>query len=437
FHTHRWLFTFVLVEMACQLALLFPSLAGARVLIRSAAFGGSAALVVVLRGGRWEHSHPSLPAAAIALVVMAVSIANPNTNALTAGIATVVLNIAILGPIVWAPRIRIDAGVIRKLLLLFWGFNTLSAVFGALQMYFPGRFQPAIASILADRTNYLQSLHITLANGARVYRPMGLTDTPGGAGLGGVYSVLFGSAFLSERPRPWQRAILLAGMAVGLFALYLSQVRCYVVVLAIGLVAMAAPYVVQRRTARFMTILTAVGAVGIVGFVLAVAVGGDAVTRRLSTLLNGDPGQVYYSNRGTFLEDTIYNLVPQYPLGAGLGRWGMISTYFGDLRNPLSRPLWAEIQWTGWLYDGGVPLMLVYLAAMLIAVREILGIAARRDPGSRELHPWACAIFGYSVGMVALTFNCCPFETTVGLDFWLLNAALFAASRQAIASPGS
>jgi hypothetical protein len=93
-------------------------------------------------------------------------------------------------------------------------------------------------------------------------------------------------------------------------------------------------------------------------FTWAVAIGGESTLERLSSLVSDRADAVYQQNRGHFLEDTINVLLPQYPLGAGLGRWGMMNSYFGDKSNPLTQQIWVEIQWTGWLLDGGVPLII-------------------------------------------------------------------------------
>ena len=42
------------------------------------------------------------------------------------------------------------------------------------------------------------------------------------------------------------------------------------------------------------------------------------------------------------------------------GCWGMMFYYFGDPGNTKNPALWAEIQWTGWLYDGGIALVFFY-----------------------------------------------------------------------------
>ena len=45
-------------------------------------------------------------------------------------------------------------------------------------------------------------------------------------------------------------------------------------------------------------------------------------------------------------------LLDQYRFGAGLGRTGMLSYYFGD-SGSASRGLFAEVQPNAWMIDGG------------------------------------------------------------------------------------
>ncbi len=108
----------------------------------------------------------------------------------------------------------------------------------------------------------------------------------------------------------------------------------------------------------------------------------------------------------------------------------MMSAYFGDNAQPGTAPIWAELQWTGWLIDGGVPLMLAEAAALLLALREAFRVATSKDPAASGLSAWAGIVVGFDMGLIALTFNACPFSGTLGVDFWLLNAALFAAFAQ-------
>jgi hypothetical protein len=154
--------------------------------------------------------------------------------------------------------------------------------------------------------------------------------------------------------------------------------------------------------------------------------GGDAITQRWSSLVEAEAGDVYYSNRGYFLEGSIGNLVPLYPLGAGLGRYGMANAYFGD--NSTSA-LWAEIQWTAWIFDGGIPVMVLYPLGLLVALFWALRLAFQRDD-THEFWLWGTILFGYNVGALAITFSYPFFTSQTGMVFWLLNAALFAAYQQ-------
>jgi hypothetical protein len=420
-----WLFGYFFVEIACQFALLSPTFAPARMFIRAAAFAASLLGFFGLRGA--GDAHPSRGLAIAALVVLGASIFHPDSGGIAVGVATVMLNFAIVAPIFWVPRIRIDLSTVRALIFAFWAVQAASAAVGALQVYYPGQFQPSAATVLSDEQ--LGALQITLANGARVSRPMGLTDSPGGAGIGAAYCILLATGLLVDRPRLWLRGLLIASMFVGCFTLYLCQVRSLLVMVVISLVAMAIPLVVQGRLGRLATFGLPLVATALLGFTLATAVGGEAVTGRLSTLIEDNPTTVYYSNRGFFLHHTLSELLPQYPLGAGLGRWGMMRTYFGNQSNA-SPPIWVEIQWTGWLLDGGVPLMVAQAGCLIVALGEAIRLALRNDAEGQELAKFAAMLAGYGVGALALTFNSCPFASTMGLDFWLLNATIFAASRQ-------
>jgi hypothetical protein len=290
-------------------------------------------------------------------------------------------------------------------------------------MHFPGRFQPRLSPVTeAVGESYVADLHITLADGTSVLRPMGLTDIPGGAANAGFYALLFGTGlFLTERSK-WIRLSCVGSMAIGLFCLYLSQQRSAVIMAAIctlvfiGLLASSRDFSALWKTVAILVVVIAAS----VGW--AIAIGGDAATKRLATLTHEDPGAVFYKNRGRFLEYTLEVALSEYSLGAGLGRWGMIYNYLGDRDNPESAGLWAEIQLTGWLYDGGVPLIIAYSVAVLIAMGVTLGVAFDRRIG--KLQCLAALIFAYDVGVLAGTFSYPVFIGQSGLEFWILNAAV-------------
>jgi hypothetical protein len=423
----KWIYAFVLLELACQISLLFETFSVLRVFVRSAAYLASVFLLFVLRRGPRPHPSGTLAAAAIALV--ALSTVHPNTNSMAGALAALFFTVTVVGPIFWVPRIRVDVTTVRWLFLIAWSFNSLSAFFGVLQVYYPGRFDPVISTAWAS--NVVQVLHITLADGTTVRRPMGLTDSPGGAGIGAAFSIILGVGFLLDRPNILFRLILLATVGFSSFALYLCQVRAALVMTVISVLALAMPFLYQRRAVGYVKVVAPMLALATFAFTMAVSVGGKSVTGRLSTLVDNDVETVYYTNRGVFLSATLTDLLPAYPLGAGLGRCGMPYANFGDPYKVGCGPLWAEIQWTEWLYNGGVPLMLLFAGALLVAFRTAIDLAGRVDdrPG-RDLYKWATVMVGYTVGMIALTFTGCPFSSTAGVDFWLLNAVVFAASEQ-------
>ncbi|OYV68591.1 MAG: hypothetical protein B7Z74_08240 [Deltaproteobacteria bacterium 21-66-5] len=146
------------------------------------------------------------------------------------------------------------------------------------------------------------------------------------------------------------------------------------------------------------------------------------------TLTKGTPQQVYERNRGQFLAQAFDELLPEYPLGAGVGRWGMMNTYF-DAKSDPNPPLWAEIQWSGWVLDGGAPLILAYVSALLLTLLTTLRIARWRSASDPTLSLWGSVILGYSVGTCALTFSYPVFLSQTGMEFWLLNGVVFAAAR--------
>ena len=159
---------------------------------------------------------------------------------------------------------------------------------------------------------------------------MGLTDTPGGAAGSGMYAALFGIGFFLGSRNWIVRGVAIGSIIAGLFCIYLSQVRSIMVMCGISVAALA--YILARRGdgGRLTSLAILLPVVIVPSFLWASAIGGDATVRRMQTLTADSAGNVYYKNRGHFLEATLNELLPKYPLGAGLGRWGMMYGYFGD-----------------------------------------------------------------------------------------------------------
>jgi hypothetical protein len=320
---------------------------------------------------------------------------------------------------------------LRQILLVIFIFHTLSAATGVLQAQFPGSFQPNLSTVIAGKDpGYVEDLKITLANGQRVFRPMGLTDIPGGAATAGFYTVLLGMGFYMTHHKRAARWASLGSIALGLTCLYLAQVRLWVVITAICVLAFGAFLIWQRRTVRLIGLGSILAVLIVLSFTYAVSIGGKGVSNRMSTLVQAAPDTVYYKNRGIFLQQTVNVLLPQYPLGAGLGRWGMMNYYFGDNTDPERDAIYVEIQWTGWLLDGGIPLIVAYIIALLMTMWVAVKIALNRGAG--DLSIWGAIVLAYGMGALAMTFSYAVFIGQAGMEFWLMNALLFGAARAII-----
>ncbi|WP_240359061.1 hypothetical protein [Pyxidicoccus trucidator] len=421
---------FILMLIVCQLALLVPALAPVRMLVRITAFGGSLALLALVRGRSLKH--PALPFVLGALGITTLNFFHPGTISPLAALVQLGIQLSVMAPLLWVTRVPIDAKSFRYTLALLFFFNVASATVGVLQVYFPGRFQPAVSSVVQGLgEGYLRSLEFETASGERVLRPMGLTDIPGGAATGGFYAVLLGGGFLLSARRGWVRVLSVGGILMGLLCLYLCQVRATFVTLAVCLLAMAGVLALSGRLVRLVALLAVVGGAGVATFGWAAAVGGDAVVKRWSSLFEENPEDVYRKNRGGFLVRTFEHLVPEYPLGAGLGRYGMANAYFGDNSDREHPALWAEIQWTAWVFDGGVLVLVLYPLGMLATLWWVFRVALRKDDTGDEFWLWGSVIFAYNLGALALTFSYSFFMSQTGMEFWLLNAALFGAMAHA------
>jgi hypothetical protein len=426
-----WVPAFIVFQLLCQLALIMGDIGWARMIVRMAAFGASLALVIGLRGR--GSAHPASGPAVLALAVLGICVFHPETRSLMGGVAQVGLYAAVLGPLFWVPRLTsIDLGMLRRAVVILWVFHTFSAGIGVLQVYRPGTFQPPISAVIESKgKDYIESLKITTATGQRVLRPMGLTDVPGGAAISGLYAVLLGVGFFLTRRTPGMMALSLASIGLGVACLYLSQIRALVVMTGISLVAVVGILLWRKDVRRLSTLVIGLGVMVVAGYFGARNMAGADVAVRMGALVRNRPGQVYYENRGRFLEDAIYKTLPNAPFGEGLGHWGMTATYFGSGKP--TKDVWVEIQWAGWIVDGGAPLLITYVLTIGIALWTVWSTARARPPSpeAHDLPFWAAIVLAYSVGAAALTFSYPIFLSQSGMEFWLLNATLFAAARHA------
>ncbi len=428
---------FILAEFACQLALLSSSIGALRVFVRCAAFGASLLLLFLYLPGR--RVHPSIKPAAAVVVLLALAAFNPGTNTALAAAMQIALYVAILAPLLWVSNLSLDQNEIRRVLAIMLVFYATSSVIGIMQVYFPGEFRGNLSSVVAiEGKSYLHGLFYKNAYGVLVLRPSGLTDVPGGVGMAGQYAALMGLYFFLTSRRRLMRSIASGAALAGVVAVYLSSVKSAMVCLIISLATFAALFFWRslsergRRVASWFTrrispweVLAVVVVMAFGGYYLAVKIGGSGVLYATRTLTQSAPTELFYQERGRFLEYTLNVLLPQYPFGAGLGRWGMMSYYFGNRASSASPSIWVEIQWTAWLVDGGVPLILAYTLAILLAIRFAIRCAITPNLGA--LGVFGALVAAIDVGLVAGTFAYVPFITSMGMDFWLLNAMLFGA----------
>jgi hypothetical protein len=220
-----------------------------------------------------------------------------------------------------------------------------------------------------------------------------------------------------------------AAVLVAVTVVYLTQVRSVLLMLVVCMMVVAFVSLRQGRALQGSWRVSLAAALVIGSFVWAVTLGGDAVAERFEGILDSGVVDTYQENRGFFLEYTIRELVFEYPFGAGLGRWGMMSLYFGEPGNWQFPSLHAEIQLTGWLYDGGILMWVLYGMAIVMALRNTYRIAIIRE---HPLHEFAVMALSVQVLIVGLCFTGPAFNTQLGILFWLMTATVFAAQRTAI-----
>jgi len=305
----------------------------------------------------------------------------------------------------------------------------VGSVLGILQVYFPERFLPPEFSVLARTLNpeMVHAMTYVGADGREIVRPPGLSDMPGGAAVAGMMTMILGLSLGLGRGERWVvRAACLAAAVVGMTALYLTHVRSLTLVAAASVGLFAVMRLRQGRTVEGGLTL-AVGLALVVGsYVWALAVGGEAVSDRFSGLANDGVLRVFQDQRGGFIRYTLSELLYEFPLGAGLGRWGMMHVYFGDPTLWQSPPIHVEVQLTGWLLDGGVPLWLLYGGALVLALYYSYRAAVRAL--SLVMQDVATIVLCLQLTIVCLCLTGPVFNTQLGILFWAMTGALYGAT---------
>ncbi|HEX5272184.1 MAG TPA: hypothetical protein VFW33_16925 [Gemmataceae bacterium] len=418
---------FVLVAYLSSALLFVPGAQSYRHLVRGLPFATSVLLLGwwLVRGApvRWER--PGAIALACALVILGIGLAHPDTT-FFCGMTQIVFQLAITGPFFWLESQAIGPSRVRRLLGLIFLVNAASACAGLLQFHYPAQFMPpAFSENLHRADGYLESLSYTDAAGRKVFRPPGLTDMPGGAAVGCGVTAVLGLVFAARPGRrlPYRLAcVALAG--VGLYTLYLTLIRS-TLLSVVAVFAVACLLLARQVRLRHGLFLATTASLLVVGsFLLAVTSGGAGVFQRFTGLFETGVVNSYQRSRGAFVEYTLTRAVFEYPFGAGVGRWGMMNYYFARFDANPGPPLYAEIQITGWVLDGGIPLLVAYAAAVAGA---LLGLYRLARGHSEVAYPALVALCMNLIVVVQANAGL-SFNSAEGMQFWLVTGLVFRAA---------
>jgi hypothetical protein len=422
-----WTFAeiFIIGQTALPALLYLPNVQALRLPIRIAPFAVSLLALAWWLASRRDRSvrHPSSAWVLIGLAWMALMMLHPTTAGVRAGLAQVALYVAVLAPLLWASRFVDSYRQFARILWILLICNGINSTVGVLQVYDPDRWMPySLSRLVTESDMGLGPVSYVGPDGRRIIRPPGLFDTPGSVAGAGMYAALLGVVFAASAASLWRRALAAAFAFSGIAAIYLSQVRVSLVVLALMLATYLGCLVLQRRTATLVRSGLLTAFVIVAGFTFSLALGGESVRERVLTLFEDDPVTLYQQTRGEQLTYTFRQLLGEFPLGAGLGRWGMAGAYFGETSGASPSPIWAEIQITGWVLDGGLLLLAFYGLALVLASLTDYRLAI--GPSDSYMNASAAVVLAANLGTAALIFSFTPFVTQVGQQYWFLAGAL-------------
>ena len=416
---------FVISQTALPALLYLPGSQPFRLPIRISAFA------ISLSAFAWWQieSKVSVPISrtqswlAAVMVLLALMLFHPQTTTIYGGFAHMAVYFAVMAPLFWAPVFVRTPERLARLLWLLLICSGINSVVGVLQVYDPHRWLPTeFSRVITTNTDLgLDPVTFVGARGERIVRPPGLFDTPGAVAGPGMSAALLGLIFATSAIAAWKRAFALTLAVAGLAAIYLSQVRISLVMTALMMSAYFATTMRQHRYARATQFGILSGGILVGSFLLAITLGGPTIGERVMTLFSSDPLSVYQNARGVQLQLTFQELLFEHPFGAGLARWGMAATYFGVFT--LDSPgLWAEIQFTGWMIDGGVLLIALYCGAILVTALSQWKIATTSS--NPRLATCAAVVMSANLGVAALIFSFTPFNTQIGIQYWFFAGAL-------------
>jgi hypothetical protein len=422
---------FVISQTALPAMLYLPGTQAIRLPLRTGAFAIALGLLgwwFVTTQGKERARHPSVPWVLSVLGMIVLMAFHPQTSSPRGAAASLMLYLCIASPLFWAPSMVRTPTRLRRLVALLLICNGLNSIVGVLQVYDPARWLPdQFSRAVTESELGLGPVSYIGATGQLVIRPPGLFDTPGAVSGPGAFAALLGLIFAATRFRWYYRAGSLLLASAGFAAIYLSHVRVSFVVTLAMIGAYGGVLLVQRRLGH-ATVFGGIAAAALAcAFTVAMALGGASIAERFATLFERDPVSVYYTARGGQLVYAFTDSLFEFPFGAGLARWGMIGAYFGA--PSLDRPsLWAEIQLAGWIFDGGVVLMVLYCAALVVAAATEFRLA--RSATDPTVAASAATIFAANLAPILMCISFTPFVTQSGVQYWFLVGALHGVARE-------
>lgn len=412
---------FVIAQSALPAILIMPGTQAFRLPIRMSAFLIPLALFAWWVANSETRTAPSRAQGWIfgVMFLLAVMLFHPSTPSFMGGLAHLAVYFAVITPFFWAPSFVRSPEHLARLIWLMLICSGLNAIVGVLQVYDPNRWLPAEFSRISMGQG-LGPVSYRGPDGTTIVRPPGLFDTPGAVAGPAAYAALLGLVFAVSGLPVWQRLVSLVFAGAGLAAIYLSHVRISFAITLGMMIAYIAISARQQRLGRATQFAILAGGIFVGSFMLAVALGGQSVTDRFLTLATGDPLQVYRNARGVQLDVTFGEMLTNAPLGSGLARWGMAAGYFGTRQAGTN--IWAEIQFTGWMIDGGILLIVLYVGALIVTALTQYRLALMSQ--HPRLAQCAGVVLAANLGTAALIFSFTPFVTQVGIQYWFLAGAL-------------
>ena len=426
-----WAELFIAIQLLWGVMMFVPGMQAYRSYVRALPFvtslGGLVYYFFFFERGTGEPLPTSAKWLIASLVLLVLNLLHDTTH-WSAGIAQLVFQISIAAPAFWMARSVRSQSQLTRVMWVVFASSFLGSAFGILQVYYPESFLPPEFNNLSLAINpeIIGALTYVGANGRQIIRPPGLSDLPGGAAIAGMTTMVLGLAFGVRRDQRWTTSLVcLAAAAIGMTALYLTQVRSLAIAGAASVGLFALVRFRQGRTLEGSLSLVAGLSLVIGAYLWAVALGGESLSNRFFGLVDEGVFRTFQEQRGFFLRYTLSELLYEFPLGAGLGRWGTMQVYFGDESMWQAPPIHVEIQPTGWLLDGGIPLWLLYGAALVAALRFAYRMGLH---GPSETLRWlATVVLVIQLAIVTLCFSGPVFNTQLGIQFWALTAALFGA----------